>query len=261
MEKKITIFGDSYADPKGKPAHTWHKRFDNVKNYGESGTGSQYSFNIFYDLNFTEEDVIIFLLSDAFRINFHGGNLIVGELSNIKWFEETRKTYCVFEHLSENQLTKRHLKILDFYEKNKSEIDFLYLTFEKELAKTNEKNIAYLHSYSLKHKCKIIAFEIFETNRDDMSHLNCETFHLYNGFLRNDSMGEIFRDEIDKYVKFTDKRHNHFSDENHDIFYQYIQNVLNDKPLPKFKQNFKHFPDVYYTAHLTTNESTDFIYE
>ena len=151
MEKKVFIFGDSYADPKGTPNYVWHKRLKDdysVFNYGETGTGPQYSFKKFYDLTFTSNDIVIFLLSDPFRMDFFNGSLLKGELSHIVWDNKSKKSYCVFEHYSQNELTRRHMKILEYFNKYESQIDFFYHTQEKELSIANQKNISFLHSFS-----------------------------------------------------------------------------------------------------------------
>ena len=138
MEKKVFIFGDSYADPKGCPSYAWHNLLKEkyiVCNYGETGTGPQYSFDRFYDLELQSDDTVVFLLSDPHRINFYGGSLLKGELSHIVWDEKSKKSYCVFEKYSDNMLTSRHMKILDYHKKHKDQIDFLFLTQERELLK------------------------------------------------------------------------------------------------------------------------------
>ena len=257
MDMKVLIFGDSYADPKGTPNFTWHKKLKNnysVVNYAETGTGPQYSFELFYDLKIEKNNVIIFLLSDSHRINFHGGAIFKGELSHIVWDEKVKKSYCVFEKYSKNLLTNRHMRILDYHKKYKEHIDFFYLTQQKELSRINSKNILFLHNVSKKNDIKIMVFDIFKSTREDMTYLNDNKFHLFPNFLSEKSIGEIYEKEIDIFDRHSDKRFNHFSEINHQIFYEYVNNFIRDiNKFPKFKQNFKHCEDVY--------ESTKFIYE
>lgn len=257
MEKKVFIFGDSYADPKGCPSYAWHNLLKEkyiVCNYGETGTGPQYSFDRFYDLELQSDDTVVFLLSDPHRINFYGGSLLKGELSHIVWDEKSKKSYCVFEKYSDNMLTSRHMKILDYHKKHKDQIDFLFLTQERELLNSSAKNISFLHSKSKEYGLKIIVFEIFKSDRQDMSYLNNDIFHLYPDFLSIKSLNEIYEDELQLFDRHSDKRCNHFSEENHYIFYEYINNFMNNITwFPEFKQHFRHCEDVY--------DSKKFIYE
>ena len=78
MIKRVTIYGDSFADPHGDPGFfpTWHSRlrdrWPETVNYAECAAGPMYSFKQFYqDLpKLNHEDLIVFVISGAPRIYF-----------------------------------------------------------------------------------------------------------------------------------------------------------------------------------------------
>ena len=166
MEKKVFIFGDSYADPKGTPNYVWHKRlidiFSNTRNFAVSGTGPQHAFSLFYKemTDFKKDDIIIFLLSNPFRIHWPAHALFQHswELSAIQWNGETKETECVFRNYPENLKNSKHIKIINYYNENKKEMDFFYKTYMKELEVSNEKNISFLYTISQALNLKLIVF-------------------------------------------------------------------------------------------------------
>ena len=287
MENKVLIFGDSYADPTGAPSYTWHKRLrkkyilTGFNNYGESGTGSQHAFEHFYDNlpRLKKNDILIFLLSDSFRINFFGGSLFKKEVSSIKWDNVSKKSYCVFEKYPRNLQNKRHVRILEYYKQHETQIDFLYRTYEKELMVFNIKNISFLYALSKAYGFKIIVFEIFphlQTSElslryDDPFQFikSDDSFHLCKEFLSVISRNEIVDEELnlfDDNLRQGDRRSNHFSEENHKILYNYIDHVIRSfetelhpyDRLPEFKQHFKRCASVY---NMMFTEEERFIYE
>lgn len=310
MENKVLIFGDSYADPKGCPSYAWHNRLKDkysktheFHNYGETGTGSQYAFEHFYDKleKLKKDDILIFLLADSFRINFFDGSLFQnGELSHIVWDEKSKKSYCVFDKDPKNLLSKKDIRLLEYYKKYEKEIDFLYNTYEKELFYFNAKNISFLHTISKNYNLKVIVFEICSSSssiikrarrRSKLEERNFtlqqrlktgqsdDNFHLFGQFLSELSQNEIYKEELHLFndsLRRGDKRSNHFSEENHNILYDYIEHVLRSfdmnafekrhdilyKYKPKFKQHFKHCADVYNMMDTKVDKlKGKFIYE
>jgi hypothetical protein len=294
MENRVLIFGDSYADPKGSPSYTWHKRLKEkyylkglqcshqpgFHNYGESGTGSQHAFEHFYDnlSGLNKNDILIFLLSDSFRINFFGGSLFKKEVSAIKWDNVSKKSYCVFEEYPKKLQNNKHVRILDYYKQHENQIDFLYRTYEKELAVFNIKNISFLYALSKAYGFKVIVFEIFpvlqtselSSRYNDPFQLikSDDSFHLCKEFLSEISRNEIIDEELnlfDDSLRQGDRRSNHFSEENHKILYNYIEYVIRsfettlhpDDKLPEFKQHFKRCESVYNIV----DHKEKFIYE
>ena len=70
MIKRITIYGDSFADPKYIRTHpTWYRLLEDdgyeVTNLGESGSGPMFSFKHMYRNahRYIDEDLIVFILS------------------------------------------------------------------------------------------------------------------------------------------------------------------------------------------------------
>ena len=259
MENKVLIFGDSYADPEGAPNYVWHKRlidiFPNTRNLAVSGTGPQRAFSLFYKemTDFKKDDIIIFLLSDPFRIHWPAHALfhLRGELSAIRWNCETKETECAFHDYPENLKNSKHIKIINYYNEHKKEMDFFYKTYMKELEVSNEKNISFLYTISQALNLKLIVFDIFPpniqfpgkdfsprtylplamTNQSQQLNNNIN-FHLCDQSLSTISHNEVYKDELYKYdnnLRQGDKRRNHLSPENHDIMFEYILSVIDNK--------------------------------
>ena len=281
MEKKVFIFGDSYADPKGTPNYVWHKRlidvFSNTRNFAVSGTGPQHAFSLFYKemTDFKKDDIIIFLLSNPFRIHWPAHALFQHswELSAIQWNGETKETECVFRNYPENLKNSKHIKIINHYNEHKKEMDFFYKTYMKELEVSNEKNISFLYTISQTLNLKLIVFDIFEMRYAQIARTklsqqlnNNINFHLCDQYLSTISYNEIYKEELHKYdnnLRQGDKRRNHLSPENHDIMFEYILSVIDNKCYfsPEFKQHFLYFDEVYQENVHVKNNPIQFIYE
>ena len=282
MEKKVFIFGDSYADPKGTPNYVWHKRlidiFSNTRNFAVSGTGPQHAFSLFYKemTDFKKDDIIIFLLSNPFRIHWPAHALFQHswELSAIQWNGETKETECVFRNYPENLKNSKHIKIINYYNEHKKEMDFFYKTYMKELEVSNEKNISFLYTISQALNLKLIVFDVFPRNfeipiaRTKLSQQlnNNINFHLCDQSLSTISHNEVYKEELHKYdnnLRQGDKRRNHLSPENHDIMFEYILSVIDNKCYfsPEFKQHFLYFDEVYQENVHVKNNPIQYIYE
>ena len=281
MEKKVFIFGDSYADPKGTPNYVWHKRlidiFSNTRNFAVSGTGPQHAFSLFYKemTDFKKDDIIIFLLSNPFRIHWPAHALFQHswELSAIQWNGETKETECVFRNYPENLKNSKHIKIINYYNEHKKEMDFFYKTYMKELEVSNEKNISFLYTISQTLNLKLIVFDIFEMRYAQIARTklsqqlnNNINFHLCDQYLSTISYNEIYKEELHKYdnnLRQGDKRRNHLSPENHDIMFEYILSVIDNKCYfsPEFKQHFLYYDEVYQENVHVKNNPIQFIYE
>ena len=283
MENKVLIFGDSYADPGGCPEYAWHRRLKNIfpktHNFAESGTGPHYAFDLFYNKlsNLKKDNIIIFLLSDPFRINWPDNILSSdwgarGELSAVQWDTQREELICVYSDYPENLINSKHMKVINYYNEHKKEMEFFYKTYMEELKFSSEKNISFLYAISQALNLKVIVFELFPrkspgiskhellqqrtssqhyTRNRKMSRAN---FHLCDQFLGDISHNEVYKDELYKYatnLRQGDSRVNHFSPENHTIMFEYILNFLNfregvyNKPFPKFKQHFRHYDDIW----------------
>jgi len=284
------IFGDSYFDTNlyydpmnelWQDSHDlWpnvlkdrYKESHNFYNFSKSGTGPHYAFNIFYELLFKEKDIvsgdiILFHLSNGDRIDFACSDDLKGYLNNICYDYTDRNSYCLVDMLPEEKRNDRLKKLFNYYNDFRSEIDFCFLTFEKEILYSGQKAISFLYTISRLYDIKIILFssEIMG-NFVKMSSLNDKNFFISNHNLFTLSFNELFEQNKRKVAGRTkiDKRYNHFSIENHEIMLEYIIKIIkNDyKNLPKFKENFKTYDEVFeYVSPIRDDKNKrSFIYE
>jgi len=260
--KKIIIFGDSFADPAS--AHTptlymaWYEYLEkdyNITNHALSGTGPHYSFKEYYkfitDNEIKKEDYItIFLLSGEDRIRFPN----MGSMSF-----DNKESWWI------NNPDLRRKKNKTYYETFKSEIDFLFLTMHDELEWSNFKNLGFLYMNSLLLNMKIIVFCTFGikilSKRGsflDMVKLNNPNFYLHPLELGHISKKE-FIDFGDEGYDYVDNRRNHLSQENHTILYENMKKFIkNDyNPIP-FAKNIDYS---YNFGKKRDTKTGNFIYE
>lgn len=231
MDRKVLIFGDSYADPKGTPAYAWHKRIGNVKNLAESGTGPQHAFRKFYKETIVEFDTIIFILADPFRVELCGGGHF--DTSYIAW--NGVESYCTFGEPT----TSKQFLIAAYHRKYKQQIDFYYTTQTLELLHFNKKNASFLKTVAQQYGLDVIVFEV---RPPGASILNDNQFHHSKYLLQEVSQGEV-DGKVSDYIG--DKRANHLSEVNHDKMVEYIQCVIHNRPLPHFEQRFLKMQEAY----------------
>ena len=264
--KNIIIFGDSYGDPNYTTDNinfidirTWYDMLNskyNVINHSLSGSGPHYSFKKYYEFitkeqNF-DEYVCIFILSGEDRINFYGRTPDCG--SSINWNDN--RSYLVDE------------KDKFFYENFKSEIDFFYLTMQEEIQWFNCKNISFLYVQSILLNLKTIIFltsASLPSGNSFFNQLNFSNFYIFDTILNHISEMEFNDIETLKenaHYAFNDYRKNHFSQENHEIFYNNIEKLIdNDHELSAFKTHLNpsnYYGEVIFDEHL---ESDKFIYD
>lgn len=270
--KNIIIFGDSYGDPKYslsklkfKDTRTWYKMLEtnyNVINHSVEGSGPHYSFKKYYDFISNEKNlsnyICIFLLSGQDRINFFGRKPNSG--THIVWSEQNKESYLLDERD----------KI--FYDNFRSEIDFFYLTMHDEINWFNCKNISFLYVNSILLGLKTIVFLTSGTtpiaNLVNYNELNNSNFFIYPTILSDISEMEFtdieqIRNEPEriKYA-FSDHRRNHFSQENHEVFYKNIEKIIsNNYTLDAFKSHLNpcdYYGEVFPDEHIEENK---FIYD
>ena len=81
MIERVTIYGDSFADPISNDPSRWQeitwygllrKRWPETQNYGKSGSGPMYSFKKFYESlhSFTHEDLIVFVVLILYLLHY-----------------------------------------------------------------------------------------------------------------------------------------------------------------------------------------------
>ena len=274
MKNNIIIFGDSYGDPeifsssnKFKNTNAWYdllKYNYNIINHSVSGSGPHYSFKKYYEFISKEQKlndyICIFLLSGPDRINFYSRHPSSG--THIFWDNRNKKSHLIDE------------KDKVFYNNFKSEIDFFYLTMQDEINWFNCKNISFLYTNSILLGLKTIVFltsssydMIAENERFiDYKKLNNSNFFIYPTILSN--ISEMEFNNIEKIKEknkscmnyaFKDFRRNHFSQENHEVFYKNIEKIIvNDYKLDAFK---KHLNSYDYYGEIDYAKPVEFIYE
>ena len=274
--KNIIIFGDSYGDPECITddltfidTNTWYNMLKsnyNVINHCVSGAGPHYSFKQYYDFisknKILDDYICIFLLSGQDRIQFFGRPPNHG--THISWSNTDQKSYLI------NDRDK------SFYENFNSEIDFLYLSMQEEIEWFNSKNISFLYANSILLGLKTIIFvtsSSYVINAKNYrlikyEKLNNSNFFIYPTILSN--ISEMEFDDIDKlrnepsriHFSYKDYRRNHFSPENHVVFYENIEKIIdNDYPLTLFKKylnSIDYYGEVVFDEHI---EKDKFIYD
>lgn len=179
----IYIFGDSYCDPvrlNKNSSITWLNILKDhnyeIKNFGLSGTGPDFSLKIFNDLlvqnTFNENDLIIFILSSATRIDFPFSDnrysyYATKFLINGQWWSQYKesidhpidfeKRNDYFDDKFSEFENRAKLNIKDFEE----QILFYFETVGSNILFENYKNILYLKDISNQFNIKIITFPVF----------------------------------------------------------------------------------------------------
>jgi len=283
--KKLFIFGDSYSDEVKYPKndYSWiyllRQEFDKTfKIYNESvmGTGPHYSFKKFYQYIDNEtidlyypDNYIIFFLSGTDRINFPLGK--PGDLEQI---------YYDFNTKLSSSFSGSNVKILNYFKNFNSEINFFFLTYHDELKFANFKNAAFLNMMSKIYSLKILVFFCgnlypislkYDDMRFRMTKLNDKNFKIFPKYLTeiseneltDDGKEKLANDNFNRFLK--DKRINHFSPQNHKIFFELVSDFLNDAEInnnTKFVQSKLNFDDVYVSyINDTKDDKLRFIYE
>jgi len=230
----IYIFGDSYSDLYSNSRETYNswpkllnRNFD-VRNYSKSGKGPQYCFKNFFSKlnNFTLEDIIIFILSDPDRIEF-----FPHETQNFGYdFKED-----LFWNNSEKDLT---------------DVEFFYETYKDELKKSNLKNLGFLKSLNIVKKI-IVFYSFKDALLKNSKYINDDKFYFYKTPLENISNKELYINDYNLRIKEgrkgRDLRANHFSEQNHLIFYEMLKDIINNKIKENynFHQNFRSLQETF----------------
>ena len=288
MNKKIIIFGDSFADPQERNDEnpnvtTWYESLGSdydITNHALSGTGPHYSFKEYYKFitelygkvsinEIKKEDYInIFLLSGEDRIHFP--NMGPAEMSHVNWdFDKRVSWWAENSSLKKQKATYmdmgKQVLIKAYYEFFRSEIDFTFLTMHDELQWFNFKNLGFLYMNSLLLNMKTIVFCAFGIkilsrmgSFLNLERLNSSNFYLYPVELGHISHEEFIDLESEGY-DYVDNRRNHFSQENHTILYENIKKFIkNDyNPIP-FAKNIGYSSDF---VEIRDTKTGKYIYE
>ena len=200
MIERVTIYGDSFADPKYEPKSlhpTWYgllkKEGYDVTNLGKSGSGPMFSFKHMYQNahSYNEKDIIVFILSGVNRL-------------------------CI---------TGNHEEDVDLFEILKDELTY-----------GNWKYESFLYALSRK-QCRVFTYFLTYEESFFKSSLNDGRYYCHHEDLENACWNEYVEEERSRDA--SDDQHfrsNHLSAENHFIMYQQIVNFINGKDIPVFLQ-------------------------
>ncbi len=217
MIERVTIYGDSFADPTyAQSIHpTWYKLLEDegyeVTNLGESGSGPMYSFKHMYQNahSYNEKDILVFILSGVNRLCITGNH-------------------------------KEDAEIYDSITGPESKVwipgSDLYEILKDELRYGNWKYESFLYALSRK-QCRVFTYFLTYEESFFKSLLNDGKYYCHHEDLENACWNEYVEEERsrdasdDQYFRV-----NHLSAENHVIMYQQIVNFINGKPVPNFLQ-------------------------
>ena len=246
MIKRVTIYGDSYADPhwgKERLVHeTWYetlaKQYE-YKNFAMAGTGPHYSMTEFYRRykQFNKEDLVIWILSGEERIQYHlPDKFRTNRRSNI---ELVHDSYWDFKN--QKMLCNEYFDP-SFHQSHKDHMSYTMKTFEREVINSNKKNESFLYIISRIHKCKICIFFLRYDDSYIKDSLNDDLFYIHPMALQDISKNE-YKDPGEPFYE-DNKRNNHLSEDNHKIMYGIIDGFVQGiSELPEFKQNLLKEPD------------------
>ena len=241
---------------------------EKIENYGQSGAGPHYNLPLICDMildkKITSDDILICHISGVTRVNFPWENNKT--INEVSWDHNSKKSFCY-----EGELEGRKKKVQNFYNVFQHEIDFTYLTFDKFLQISGFLMVEFLHSISKTKNIKVLVFGNTQNgnqkNEIRVSPFNDKNFHLSKFDLFEISTREIFFGEVDNWDRLYplhDERYNHLSAENHEIFFEYVNQFISrgfiDTTL-KFKENFKHANEVYKVINEQHSFKEKFIYD
>ena len=267
QNKKIIIFGDSFADPrqhsdKHDSIVAWYESLKSdyeVINIGVSGTGPHYSFKDYYhfinDNTYKDSEGKIHKGRHKEHLrrtpNHQVGDFELDYLENyIVIFLLSGEYRIAFPNANPDTITHINWdfdkkeswwcenenlnKEKIYYDSFKSEIDFFFLTQHEELKWSNFKNLGFLYMNSLLFNMKTIVFCTFGikvlslmSNHLDFSKLNNSNFYLHPHELGTIAYKEFIDYTSDGDPGFNDNRRNHFSQENHTVLYKNIKKMIN----------------------------------
>jgi len=244
MIKRVTIFGDSYADPhweKKRYVHeTWYEKLEKqyeYYNFGFAGTGPHYSFKEFYRRykSFNENDLIVFILSRQERINFY-----VTPSGKGFEFDTFRSHEALWDfHNQKIKLASEKYGKID----NEEQMAYAMKTFEREVINLNKKNEAFLYTVSRLQRCKICIFFLNYKESYISDRLNDSYFYIHKDGLQGVCEGEYINPGKPYYED--NMRNNHMVEENHIVLYEIIDNFAkgNIDNMPSFKNHLLDAPD------------------
>jgi hypothetical protein len=243
MIERVTIYGDSFADPNWEYIHpTWHgrlkDRWSKTVNYGKSGSGPMYSFKKFYESlpKLNHEDLIVFVLSGAARVYF---NIKEAGSEIHQW--NNRVVVSIED--SESPASRDSIQSESEYDKwikiNKDKARFAVDTFHDEVVYGNWKYESLLYAASRIQKCKIFIWQLGMEDSYIKTSLNDDYFYVHNETLEEAVWNEYVEEER-LIHKFTDDLYykvNHLTEVNHEVMYKQVAGFVDGTEIPKFLKN------------------------
>ena len=250
MIKRVTIYGDSFADPCWADPFRWQeitwygllrKRWPTIINLAKSGSGPMYSFKHFYQnlKSYNNQDLIIFVLSGQQRIYFdieEAKDWRLGGYSEHQWNESicSKAADDPFPPIEDTDP-----KCQKWIENNEDQARFAIKTFSDELIYGNWKYESLLYTTSRIQKCKIFVWFMLPDESYIKTSLNNEDFHVHDEGLERVSWNEYVEEEklIHKASDDLNYRVNLLSEVNHEIMYKQVTGFVDGNEIPKFLKN------------------------
>ncbi len=243
MIKRVTIHGDSFAEPQWENIHpTWYgrlkDRWPETVNYGKSGSGPMYSFKKFYEnlFNYNYEDLIIFIMSGGSRINF---NIKEAEDEMHQWNNKVMLDITDNPYIGDDLPSKS--KYDDWMEINKDRARFAVDIFHDEIVYGNWKYESLLYAASRIQKCKIFVWYLEMEESYIQTSLNDDHFYVHdegladaveNEYVEEERLHEDFSLSHDLHYKV-----NHLTEANHEVMYKQVTGFIDGREIPKFLKN------------------------
>ena len=254
---KVCLYGDSYVDDAITCANTisWTAQlandYDNIHNYGKSGSGPEYSLSM---LRQHGGDLVIFITGKSERLPFpnlpHPGLAV--DISNIYYYK--------------HPLSSVKDSLRDYISTHSSSIKYLFRTLREHIRHRTEEIISYLsyyanttHSYILcipttnpfltQSSKESVNGAVISIPQAILDHFRSKYFSLYPYNLASVSLNEYttqFKQTIKASIGYTDLRQNHLSQCNHNILYHNIHRILEHE---KTEEHSLHFLNETYSGH------------
>jgi hypothetical protein len=194
MIEKVTIYGDSFADPQWDNVHpTWYGLLKDegykVTNLGKSGSGPMYSFKHLYRniSKYNNDDLLVVIISGAPRLDV-----------------EEKDYRLVFEMFKDETIygNWKYESLLYALSRQQCKVFAYFLSVEESYFKTSLNDDRYF---------------CFSKGLADVS---------WDEYVEEERSRDATDDQY--------YRANHLSADNHIIMYQQIVNFINGKPIPSF---------------------------
>ena len=215
----ISLYGDSYVDDYVVDAsvHPWTKQLGDVHNYGQCGTGIDYSLE---SLRRNHGNPIVFILGNADRLLLH-------DIPHKHSVDISNHFYFNLNHAT---------PIDDYIKDNYDHLSYMYNHLNHYIKHRSEEALAYLSYYASLHDTTLIVIPTTPLATDLPRRLNHYYFHIYPYNLASVSRHEYI--DASHTHGHTDHRQNHLSQINHDILASNITRMLDGHIALPHEQHF-----------------------